>query len=296
MSRAITWKRACATFLLFWVASCNDVRFGSDPAPPVRPGSTPMATREPAPAVTQPAEPVTQEIVTEPEEPALFQLVLLSEPAPGRAPESLRHVRLEHATARSVADLVSILCIPAGPSGTVHRYSLLYPTRVEWDVAAEAAAMLDVPAVDQLPPPPPNGPLEAWRRAIGLIHGTQRGQADTLQRWRTAEAQLAHLYRAEGLSHDQRWAACMIAGSILGDRFYEYDAAEERFAQAAAVAVPGSYAQMAAIHARAQARVHQGDVDGARNLLARVLSEFDALRRTEVFDRARRLFADLASR
>jgi len=224
----------------------------------------------------------------------LYQLVLLSQPGPAKGPPRLRHVRLKNARARDVARVLDILYLPSGPSGTDHRYTLVYPTALELDLAGDAAVQLDVAAAGEQPPSSEPGTLWSW----GLAQAFQilDDPAVPGERVRRAVDSLRVAASSNTLGRLQRWAACMVAGELLAHRLYDYAAADAVYEEAERHAEPGSYEQMASLYGRSRGLLQDGRRDRARKVLETVLSQFSAFRGSEVFERARETLGEWQAR
>ncbi len=252
------------------------------PAEPRSTGAAPQEAASPAGPSEAPGEPE-----------AFYQLVLISEPTPVNAPPGLRYIRLEHANARDVADLVGILYIPAGPTGTMHRFTLIYPSATEVKTAGAWATGLDVSPRTDGPGPVPDSLDQAFLDAVAVLYGTPTGHPKEAERLNHAVSVLARVYGAADQLGPRRWAAALIAGAIAADRLYDYEQAETHFLVAGGIAPPGSFEQMTTQYRRALAHIQNGHPDLARDILTQVIANFGMFRRSEVFERARRALGEL---
>ena len=277
----------CGDIVLNWPArSDQDRRTSAKPAP--KPLARPRQVARSDRPAAQPAEPVT---VTD--EPAFYQLVLLSASTPGQAPAGLRYVHLVQGPARGVGEMLSYLVIPTGPAGTQHRYTLLYPTKAEWNGAANRAALLDAKPVADGFEQAPGSMSEAFRFGLGIVYGTRLHVPDTARRFRAAVRCLTQVLNASDQEADRRWSAGMIAGAILAERLGDYEQAEQCYAAAQAVVPPGSYERMAALYARAGGQIQNGRPDVARKLCDQILAQFPGFRASEIAGRCEKMIDEL---
>ena len=224
-----------------------------------------------------------------------YQLVLHGEPGPEREPSGMRYVELHNVTARHVGELLSWLYIPSGASGTVGRYTLVYPTQIEWKAAAAVVSKLDVVVTES--GSDANVQLdEGWSVGIALIHTTPAGHPDEVARLQQATACLSRAAHAENLARWDRWAAGMLAGHIAAYRLHDDDNAEAYYRTAESLTSPGLLEQMSTMYARAQVHVREGKLDVARQLLNSLLRQFEGFRLTETFARARRRLNELGAK
>ena len=222
-----------------------------------------------------------------------YQLILHGKPASTRTQPGMKHIHLKHASARDVGELLSILYLPAGPTGTEERYTLIYTTTHEWGASADWASELDILAINDINTPPPENVDNAFAYGIGLIYGMPADLHDHLKRFQLARAELLRVLQSTDQPKRQRWAAGMVAGWITANRFCEYEQAEKYYASAEAVTQPGGLEQMVTIYARAGAFIQEGKPDVARKLLHNMIAQFGVFRRTEVYERAAKTLADL---
>jgi hypothetical protein len=271
---------------LLAICGCQNPPSGTTTAPrPIQPKASPPppAARASADQDPQPAPDISY-----------YQLTLLSEPSTESSSTGVNLVRLNRGQARSVGEALALLIIPSGPTGTTHRYALLYPTDLEWNLATEWAERLDAPVTEEEPPAMPDNPEGRFAYGLGLLYGTPRHHDKAEQRCRLASQAFTAVAANGSASQPLRWAAAMLDGAIYAERLFDDAEAAARYAQAEALAVPGSYEQMAAIYPQSVALVQEGRRREASRLLARVLSEFSAYRATEAYDRARKLFGEVS--
>ncbi|MBI4581850.1 MAG: hypothetical protein HY718_19290 [Planctomycetes bacterium] len=295
--------------LLCWGGGCEDValNWGMDPGPKPRPVGRPVG-RVVQPSATGPADGGSQGRAkpgqrdggdparptggaVDPPRPALslYQVVLLSQAAPAEAPPGLRHVRLQHARAREVGCLLALVYLPSGPSGTDDRYTLVYPTSLEHDLAAEAAELLDVPKPHG--GPPAGSMIEVWRWAMGEASDVIDSPGQPEQRLRQLADALMRVIPSAELPRQQRWMAGMVAGELLARRLYDYAGADAVYRQLRETVEPGSYEQMAVVYARGRALVQDGRREQARQCFESVIGQFSPLRGSELFERSRETLA-----
>jgi hypothetical protein len=215
----------------------------------------------------------------------VYQLVLLSEAGPAEAPPGLKHVRLLRTRARDAANVLKVLYLPSGPSGTDHRYTLVYPTPLEHDLAAEAARALDVGTAADAPAS--QGAGDIWRWGMAEAFKVLDDAPIPPHRVRHIADALAGTCGSAQLTAWQRWAAGMLAGELRAHRLYDYAAAQALYQQLEASTEPGSYEQMALLYARGRGFQQDGRRDQARQAYETVLGQFSTMRGTEVFERAR---------
>lgn len=272
--------------ILILVGGCEDVRLGW-------PESEPAARRpeQPRPLDVRSA---SQHPATRPDAvaPQFYQLVLLSEPSPLDTAPGVRMVRLRHGAARRLGNMLAMLYLPAGPTGSANRFTLVYASAAEWAAAGRAADIFEQALAGATSKPV--GGVEFDAAAAGAYDIL----ASTGDRERAAAGveQLRRVAQDRGQKRWFRWAAGVLAGRIMADVLQDPPAAAQLFHIAGAAAQPGSLEQMSAIFAEAQARLAAGEGGPARRLLTRAVSEFDSFRDTEVFVRARRALAGLPSK
>lgn len=225
----------------------------------------------------------------------IYQLILLSEAGPVEAPSRLKHIRLSQARARDVANALQVLYLPSGPTGTDHRYTLVYPTALEQQLAGEAARVLDVRigGEDGAGEFPPGDTADDWWQ-WGVTESCRMLEDVSVppKRVRRVADTLATAATSGRLSRFQRWAAGMLAGDLLAHRVYDYAAADSVYQQTEALAEPGSYEQMALLYARGRACQQDGRRDEARRMFESVIGQFSGMRNSEVFQRARATLAE----
>jgi hypothetical protein len=222
----------------------------------------------------------------------VYQLVLLSEAGPAEAPSGLKHVRLMQARARDVANVLKILYLPSGPTGTDHRYTLVYPTALEHRLADEAARLLDVQTdEEEAGAPPGDTSAEWWRWGVSQTFRVLDDMSIAEDRVRLIAGTLATAATSAQLSTLQRWAAGMLAGELLAHRVYDYAGADSVYRLIEAIAEPGSYEQMALLYARGRAFQQDGRRAQARPAFETIVGQFSAMRGSEVFERARETLA-----
>ncbi len=293
-----------STFLICSVGAvllcgCEGVEFNWPDlqARPVRPAGKPAAPSRTVAAGTGQPRPGEVPPAKEPQPTSTYyQLVLLSTPAPADAPPGMTHIRLQHASARSAGELLSILYVPSGPTGTSDRYTLIYPVQLELAAAAKAARALDVVAVTESTTSMPAAASDPFAVGVGVLYGTKPGGSPDKQRLRSAVTALQRAGGGADQSAWRRWAANMIAGAALADRLYDYAGADREFAAAEMNTEPGSLEQMTTLYMRARALVQDGKPDAARELLTRVVGLFDRMRSTEAFDRSHKLLGEINQR
>jgi len=220
----------------------------------------------------------------------IYQLVLLSEPGPAVAPIGTKHVRLNHAKAKDVAAILMLLYVPAGPSGSDNRYTLIYTTSLELDRAAAAAQLWDVSS--RASSQPATTMQSAWDRCAGelLLNFDRNHSTDE---WRHLADQLSQLVISAEVTRLQRWMSAMLAGEILANRVYDYASADLIYQQAESLAEPGSYEQMAAMFARSCSFYQDGKRQQARKQCEAIIGQFSQFRECELFARTRQTLAAL---
>lgn len=310
-ARTEALRRSTVTLAVFLgilfgaVVGCEDVSFNwgpeaqATPRPAGRPAGRVVTQSEagaPAPAAqTAQASPRTSEVPTahpsggqaSPQRSPLhvYQLVLFSEAGPAEAPPGIKHIRLQNARARDVANVLSLLYLPSGPSGTDHRFTLVYPTAQENELATEAARQLDIGIAAEAPAGDTAG--DRWRWGVARAFAILDDLSIPQDRVRPIAASLATSAASSQLSRLQRWGAGMLAGELFTNRLYDYAAAAEAYRQADGAVEPGSYEQMALMYAKARALQQDGKRDQARSVLETLLGQFSNFRGAEVFERTR---------
>lgn len=255
-------------------------------APGAAPAEATPAAAPPSAATASPQAAPASAAPTASRSPVhIYQLVLFSEAAPAEAPPGMKHVRLSQARARDVAGALKVLYLPSGPSGTDHRYTLVYPTPLEQDLAAEAAKQLDVALLVNVPEDDQSA--EVWRWGVAEAFKVLSDAPIPPHRVRRIAESLARSSASAQLPRLERWAAGMLAGELLAHRLYDYAAAQAIYQQLEVVPEPGSYEQMALVYARGRALQQDGRRDQARVAYEHVIGQFTALRGSEVFERAR---------
>jgi hypothetical protein len=249
-------------------------------AAPASPKSDPVAIAQPSSG--QPAPPRSPLHI--------YQVVLLSQAAPAEAPPGLKHVRLQNARARDVANVLVVLYLPSGPGGTDHRFTLVYPTPLEAELASEGAREVDVGTAGPEPAGPTAG--DAWRWGVAEAFRVLEDPAIAPERVRRAAATLATTISSAQMPALRRWMAGMLAGELLAHRLYDYAGAQDVYRQTESAAEPGSYEQMALVYAQARAFQQDGRRDQARAQLEFILGQFSALRDSEIFERTRESLAE----
>jgi hypothetical protein len=222
-----------------------------------------------------------------------YQLTLLSEESNESDSTGVKLIHLNRGEARAVGEVLTLLIIPSGPTGTADRYALLYPSELEWKLAGEWASRLDAPVIEDAVPPLPEDPEALFAFGLGLLYGTPRHHPEAEQRYRLISKAFSSISGISGTAPPIDWAAVMLDGAVHGERLFDYAGAATRYAQAEPLAVPGSYEQMVALYLRSGALVQEGRRSEASKLLSRVLSEFSAYRSTETYERARKLFGEV---
>jgi hypothetical protein len=259
---------------------------------PVKPAARPIASPTGAEPVSEKAAATARGPRVTVSPGGYYQLVLLSQPAPSKAPARFNYLRIQNTSAENVGRLLSVLFVPAGPAPSENRYILVYPTELEWKAAAQWARLLDVPETD-------TGESETsgdYRRmvafAIGLLHATPPTHPEADARERMAAEILARVMNAQDASAGYRWLSGMVAGYLLSENFYNYTRADQCFVAAESVTPVGSYERMVAMYHRAHAYSEAGQEDLARDVLRRIVADYSAFARAEVFDRARKTLAE----
>ncbi|MHC4673866.1 MAG: hypothetical protein ACYTBZ_15395, partial [Planctomycetota bacterium] len=197
------------------------------------------------------------------------------------------------ASARNVGELLSILYLPAGPSGTEQRYTLVYMTAFEWGAAASWVDVLDVSAVEDASSNLPEDIDQAFTYGIGLIYGKLDDISDDTKRFRRARDSLLRVLQSPEQPERLRWASGIIAGWISTERFYEHEEAIEYFSSAEVIAQPGSHEQMVSQYAQADVLMHHGKGEEMKSLLSNLIARFIIFRKTEVYERANRVLVEL---
>lgn len=248
----------------------------------------PAQPEPPAPAPAPPPAPVVLDL-------GVHQVVLLSQAAPGDAPTSLTYVQTTKTSARPVGELLAMLYLPSGASGTENRYTLVYPSKLEAALVTDAAGRIDVPPVPT-DTPAPSAAVDVYRWALGRLQTELPDRAHARERLPEVLDGLMRTTAATELGRFERWSAAMIAGTVAAERLYDYERAERCFATAREAAEPGSFEQMAGLYAEARMAVQNGRPDEARRSLETLVARFSALRGCEVFARAEEALAGLPAR
>lgn len=285
-----------------WIG-CGDVEFNwqrtGQTAGPARPGpeskrpgprAGQTASSAPAGRPTEAAHrPVDRSVPlgAAPQPGDYFQLVLFSESPPPETPRNFLHVKLEHAPAASVGEVLSRLYVPVGMQGR-DRCLLIYGTQAEWKAAAEFVRVFDVTPHDNLPETMPSQPVEAFQRAVAVLMAKSRIDAVDRAGLAKAAAVFEQVAGNEGATPILRWAAAMLAGDLCARTLYEFNRAEQLYVAAAGISPAGSIEQMNSLYARARTDLANGHKDRADSLFATVVSQFTAYRQSEVHHRCRR--------
>jgi len=227
------------------------------------------------------------------EQAIYYQLILHSKPAQVRTRPGIKHVILRKASARAAGEMLGIMYVPAGPTGTEHRYTLIYATKAEWGAAASWIEALDVQGIAVIIEQSGNSNENEFAYGVGIINGIQADVLDEDKRFRMAREVFSRSARRAEQAEHLRWASGMIAGSISAGRLHEYEQAEKDYATAEAAARPGSLEQMNAQYARACMLIQNGKGEAARKMLANLIGQFGDFKKTEVYERAGRTLATL---
>lgn len=265
--------------VLIPLPGCDDVQVNwGEPQRRGRPAPIPLA----APASTAPSTIVEHVPVQPPEAPRAYQVVLFSGPAPSEAPPGMRHVRLKAVAADSAGLVLSALCLPSGSIGTARRYTLIYPTPIECDVAARWAERVDLAPVASAGDSGVtlNAVLAQW-------YGRDQDPGKRLEQTRAGVDAFLSVLNDPRQPAADRWIAGMVGARLLVERLCEYARAEQVLRTVDTVAAPGSYEQMATLYARGLAMVQDGRFEEGRQLLMQLISQFGAFRETEICGRAR---------
>jgi hypothetical protein len=255
------------------------------------PATRPAARNEP-----KKATPATRPVPAKtPEADTNFQhVILLSEPLPPEPTPGLRYVSLTRAPAQEVGGVIAWLYPPAGPIGSRDRYDLLYPSAQEAEAAATVAAELDVPPIkDNAADKAGTSGNEVFALGIGLLYRETEEIKLGRPRWLKAEAALEQALADVNLPPARRWVAGMLAGQVAAERLRDMTIAKRHLAAAEAFAPPESLELMAVWLAQAGVAIQDGDRQGGKRLLGRILAGPENLRGTELYDRAERMKADL---
>lgn len=256
-----------------------------------RPGNWPPQRRRAVQPAVQPQAGQAQET---PEAPLqLYQLVLLSQPAPAAAPPGMVHVRLAHASARPVGELLQVMILPSGPTGTRDRYTLLYPTRSETELAEQWSRRLDINNINIDYINEAQFELADYQTLIGAYyHIDQISKVE--QQNALWEALIAGMDRFSRQGQgEQAWSAAVLAADLSARHFYQYQQADRLLRQGQQKVLAGTYEQMVCWYRRAVYARKDGRVEQARKLLADLIAQFKKYRDTEIYQRADRLLAEL---
>lgn len=220
-------------------------------------------------------------------EPAFYQLVLSDSGDTSAANfAGMARVRVPERQARSVGTWIARLILPTGPSGTVHSYTLIYPTEIEVKAASQLAELIAAPSQDAASDSDTDQPFNA---AVGLLYGSKPGDADRTEHLKRAQDLFKRVVTAQSAPVMKRWAAAMLAGKIAGELLGDYNGALEYYEHAAAVAAERSLLQAEAQLATAMIHLQAGRSKEARELLAGILAAFESAE-TEVAKRANELW------
>lgn len=284
--------------LLLWAAclglcGCQATSPGPGQQPRPRP-IQPQASPPPAPAASSASIAANADERPRPaSRTPFYQLTLLSEASNESSSTGVNLVRLSRGPARAAGEGLALLIIPSGPTGTIHRYALLYPSELEWKLATEWAERLDAPVIDNEIPERPGAPAGQFDYGLGLFYGTSRHHKESRQRHHLAAQAFAAVADSPDAATHLRWAASMLEAGIHAERLFDHNRATAGYARAESLAVPGSYEHMVALYLRSCALFHEGRHREAARHLSRVLSEFSVYRYTEAYERARKLFGDM---
>jgi hypothetical protein len=274
-----------ANLLLLAAGGCSDVELNLGSRVRQRPVLPPPEPIRTGVAASAPADsPAQADIVVE---PAYYQLVVISDPAPACETCGVRFVRVRCAPAKWVVEALARLYLPSGRSGSGDRYTLVYPTAGEWSAAAAHVEQLDVtPARPQPGSTLPGG----FSCAVAGWYGLSQEPADRQQ---VSTVIAAFEGKEAGASNWERWAARMLLADLLADRLSDFDRAAQICADALIVAQAGSLEYLETLYTQARLLVHAGRPTQARRTLETIIGQFRALRGAEAHDRARQLLADL---
>ncbi|UCD28126.1 MAG: hypothetical protein JSV03_13675 [Planctomycetota bacterium] len=282
--------------LCLLMVGCGDIEFlGVDrpsgstrsSSPPVQPTQKPHSSND----VVKRQE--TSLDTARENKPLFYRLILHNETIPMGEQSGMKHIKLTHASARDVGELLSILYMPTGPTGTEKRYTLIYESPVIWEVAAKCVDVLDIPAINEISAARDNRKRDDFNQGIGLIYGATKRTSQETKRYRLARESLTKVLQSKDQTRARRWMAGMIAGSIADKKLIAYDEAQQHYIKAETEAESGSIEQMSAQYARACVLIKNGKPAAAKDLLTKLTTQFGKFRKTEVYERARKIQADL---
>jgi len=176
----------------------------------------------------------------------------------------IRSVRLEAAAPAKAGWLVAWLTEPVGYGGGKDRQFLVYSDPLVWALGAEMGQLVDVGAAG-------GQAAGAWGKAIALLYAspeTRLTDPSTLQG--VLEA-LGPLCSEKAGSDSRKWAACMLAGRVLGHGLGRWREAAERFALAAEAGAARTEAWLVAAWAQAHALQEAGEKAEARAVAQRIV-------------------------
>jgi hypothetical protein len=266
---------------------CDDVTLNVAPGPQrtLRPAPEPISSRRTATRPSESPAPARSSRI----EPSYHQLVLTRDAAPAQAPPGLTYARLACAAPRQTAELLGLLYLPSGASGSSTRYSLIFPTAPECAAAAALVGQFDLPPAND---PSEAAPADGLACAISICYRLQSETGDR-SRFTGVMERLEPVGDSPQTSPAHRWAARMLAAGIRADRFSEFRASAELYSKAAGVAVPGSIEHLSSLYGEGHMLLQAGQTRRGRRVLETLIAQFGAMRRTEPFERARRLLAAL---
>ena len=303
----INWEREWA----WWNPNSRAVR----PARSVRPQprQTPSKPETPVPdakpVVATPATPTVSapsrrpvEVQPLPEAPTveeglldaagMYRLVLMSGPGVLRREPTVQRVRLKRARVEAVAELIEMILPGLGRGGAADRQYLLYRGERVWRLASHFAVLLDVDALEAPPSVTPATAHAAFRVGAGMVLAMLGPGRPAGEQVKQAETLLAMAAQSGQAERPLRWAAAMVAGTMMSaGRFERFDfaGARQHYLVAQRHSQPLSFPHMAALYARADTYIQEGQPAEALELMRRIKEDYLLLHHTSLYERARNI-------
>ena len=220
----------------------------------------------------------------------MYRLVLMSGPGVLRRESTVRRVRLKRARVEAVAELVEMILPGLGRGGAADRQYLLYRGERVWRLASHFAVLLDVDALKEPPSVTPATADAAFRVGSGMVLAMLGPGRPAGERVKQAETLLMIAAQSGQAERPLRWAAAMVAGTLMSaGRFERFDfaGARQHFLVAQRHSQPLSFPHMAALYARADTYIQEGQPAEALELMRRIKEDYLLRHHTSLYERAR---------
>lgn len=191
----------------------------------------------------------------------------------GERPRGEAGIILSRAAPRACAQLLEMLYVPMGRSGSPTESYLIYENRDEFEAARAYAPRLDVAPMTA--PAAPVGSEAAFRAGLSLFMSIVESESIVDPRLvETCERNLSEAAQSADLSVTDRWAAGILAGRLACDYRYDYVASRSYYRQAERSAPADSIEAMTAQWRRAESLAREGKTGEAAVAYSRIVSRF----------------------